>query len=162
MYRKCPSVLKSAIFVLCGNKKKKSINPKHNIGSLTSSEEGGPAPKNKVVNSMLNLNQLRAHGVQLENVSQFSSKTSTYSISFPNHDIFIPLTIEGSLSVFHCQWLTDANLEEYEWINLTADTEWLPQSTYFSKKEERMATAVVTKAVDLNTRTVCSGTGRLL
>ena len=151
------SVLNSAIIVLCGNNKKKSIKPKHNIGSLTSSEEGDPSPKKKVIDSMLNLNQLCAHGVQLDNVSRVFLKTSTRLMRFTNHDLVIPLKIEGSLSVFHCRWPTDANLVEYKCITLTSDAEWLPQSTYFAKKEEIMAASAVTKVVDLKTHVTSVG-----
>ena len=96
-------------------------------------------------NSLLNPNQLRDNGIRVDDVPRQFDKASTHSIYVPDHDLTIPLTMNGIISGFECRKPT---WEEYDMnpkVVLTSNRQWCPSSNEFEEKERRIA-SVVNKA----------------
>ena len=89
--------------------------------------------------SLLNPNQLRDHGIRVDDVPRQFEKTSTHSIYVPGHDLTIPLTLEGIISGFDCQKPTWEEYENNPKIELTTDRPWNPSSEDFADRERRVA-----------------------
>ena len=99
----------------------------------------------QLMNSLLNPNQIRDNGIGVDDVPRQFEKTSSHSIHIPEHDLTIPLTLNGVISGFECQKPT---WEEYMMnpkIELTSSRIWNPSSADFADKERRVA-AVAFKA----------------
>ncbi len=88
-------------------------------------------------NSLLNPNQLRAHGVVVDDIPKHLApdpNKATHSIFMPSDDLQIPLFLQGVVSAFHP---TVRELESCKWIVLTGDEEWNPSSPEFADREEQ-------------------------
>jgi hypothetical protein len=99
----------------------------------------------ELVNSLLNPNQIRDNGIRVDNVPRQFDKMSSHSIYIPDHDLTIPLTMNGVISGFECRKPT---WEEYTMnpkIKLTSSRYWNPSSDEFAEKERRV-TVVAYKA----------------
>ena len=71
--------------------------------------------------------------------TQFDSR-STHSIYVPEHDLTIPLYLEGVISSFPVRRFTEEEWETCTRVNLTCpDVEWAPYSEDFAKNEEIVA-----------------------
>ena len=76
--------------------------------------------------TLLNLNQARSNGVVVDDVPrQFGG---THSLFIPKHNLRIPLRIQGVISSLPVRLPSIEELETCEWIELTAEEEWDPQS----------------------------------
>ena len=90
--------------------------------------------------SLVNPNQLRANGVQVDDCpSQFDPK-STHSIIINDPEITIPLKLHGIISYFHSRRPTEAEVHDLPRITLTGTADWDPRGDAIAN----MATAVVT------------------
>jgi hypothetical protein len=95
--------------------------------------------------SLMNPNQIRDNGIRVDDVPRQFDRTSTHSIHIPEHEITIPLSLNGVVSGFECRKPT---WEEYEMnpkIELTSNKQWNPLSADFAERERRVA-AVAIKA----------------
>lgn len=89
--------------------------------------------------SLLNPNQIRDHGIRVDDVPRQFDKESTHSIYIPSSDLTIPLTLRGIISGFECQ---KPSWEEYlslPKIKLTSSRQWSPSSNSFEKRERKVA-----------------------
>jgi hypothetical protein len=83
--------------------------------------------------TLLNLNQARSNGVVVDDVPrQFGG---THSLFIPKHNLRIPLHIKGVISSLPVRLPSIEELETCEWIELTAEEEWDPQSHQLEEQE---------------------------
>ncbi|MGH7954921.1 MAG: hypothetical protein ACREOZ_03080 [Gloeomargaritales cyanobacterium] len=92
----------------------------------------------KLTHSLLCPNQLRTNGVVVDDVPCHPSndRNSTHSIYFPREDYRIPLDLFGCISYIPTRSPTTFELDNCEWLDLTADDDWDPHSPDFKRQEE--------------------------
>ena len=99
-------------------------------------------------NSLLCPNQMRANGLRVEEVPRQFDPSSSHSIHDPETNIRIPLFIEGVVSGFDSQKPTLDEYLTYEHIELTLPITWVPSSGKLAEKEEKLVSSVsVTQGV---------------
>jgi hypothetical protein len=86
-------------------------------------------------NSLINPNQMRMNGVEVNDVPKHLSSKSTHSIYIPEHNLQIPLSMRGVISYIPVGKPTVKELETCRWITLTSDMEWDPHSEDFESNE---------------------------
>ena len=84
-------------------------------------------------------NQLRAHGIMVNNMPVQFDPNSSHSIVVPDQ-LDIPLDMHGVASSFKTHLPTDEEIEKYrdgnlQLMELTADMPWEPYSSKFAKRE---------------------------
>ena len=94
--------------------------------------------------SLLCPNQMRAHGIVVNDVPKQFDPHSTHSIHVPDADLTIPLTMAGVISGFATRKPTSDELEHLPQVVLTADSPWQPRSTAFADAEEKLGVAAAT------------------
>ncbi len=87
-------------------------------------------------NSLINPNQMRMNGVEVDDVPKHLSSKSTHSIYVPEYDVRIPLSMRGVISYVPVRKPSVRELETCRWINLTSDMEWDPHSEEFELNEK--------------------------
>jgi len=90
-------------------------------------------------NSLLCPNQLRAHGIVVDDCPRHlapADKPSIHSIYAPDEEFTIPLALNGVTSYFTSRTPTVHELETCKWIILTNEHEWDPHSDYFQSQEQ--------------------------
>ncbi len=90
-------------------------------------------------NSLINPNQMRLNGVEVDDVPKHLSPKSTHSIYIPEHNIRIPLSMRGVIS----------------YIPIRKPTEWDPHSDDF-EANERIAHENETSMIPSASRTIHS------
>ncbi len=86
-----------------------------------------------LTSSLLNLNQARTNGLTVDDVPcQFGG---THSILILRNGLRIPLQIQGVLSCIPVRKPSAEEVETCEWIELTAESEWNPKSTFMQEQE---------------------------
>lgn len=96
----------------------------------------------RMTHSLLCPNQLRAHGIQVDDTPIQYNETSTHSLYVPEHDLRIPLSLEGVISGFDTRQPTTAELDDISThVELSSSIEWNPHSTEFSTAENTAVTA---------------------
>jgi hypothetical protein len=95
---------------------------------------------NELDHILFNPNQLRDNGITVEDVPRQYDRTSTHSIYIPEHELRIPLSLDGIISGFECQKPTWEEYENNPKIKLMADRLWQPHSDDFAEKERRVST----------------------
>ncbi len=90
--------------------------------------------------SLINPNQLRDYGVQVNDVPRQFDESSSHSIVVPRkddaHDLRIPLEMKGVISYFDCRKPTPDELQHCERLQVTSSNPWDPSSKDFAEKEE--------------------------
>jgi hypothetical protein len=86
-------------------------------------------------NSLINPNQMRMNGEEVDDVPKHLSSKSTHSIYIPEHNLKIPLSMRGVISYIPVRKPTVQELESCWWITLTSDMEWDPHSEDFESNE---------------------------
>ena len=94
--------------------------------------------------SLLCPNQMRAHGIVVNDVPKQFDPHSTHSIHVPDADLTIPLTMAGVISGFATCKPTSDELEHLPQVVLTADSPWQPRSAAFADAEEKLGVAAAT------------------
>ena len=89
--------------------------------------------------TLLNPNQMRDHGLQIEEVPRQYDDKSSHAIHIPDAGITIPLQLEGIISCFET---TKPTWEEYAdesipHVVLTSDVDWDPRSSVHADREEK-------------------------
>ena len=100
-----------------------------------------------LVNSLLNPDQLQAHGVIIDDIPKHSAPDpdkATHSICVPSEDFKIPLSLQGVVSVFHSRHPTVHELETCKWVVLTSDRDWNPNSEELAENEAHWECASLT------------------
>lgn len=82
-------------------------------------------------------NQLRNHGIIVDDIPRQFDEESTHSIYVPDHDLRIQLELEGIISGFKSRQPSMAELEDINsYIELSSDIEWEPNSIQFEVIED--------------------------
>jgi hypothetical protein len=86
---------------------------------------------------LLNPNQIRAHGVEVDDVPRhLSGGKSTHSINVHEANLRIPLKLHGVISYFDVRTPTLKKISECETITLTSqEVKWQPHSSDFNQLE---------------------------
>lgn len=98
----------------------------------------------RLAESLLNPNQLRANGLVVEDVPRQFDNNSSHSIVIPQSGITIPLSMQGVVSLFHTSKPTWEEYYEHPHIELTSSLPWSPNSSEFAEKEESFVARVDT------------------
>jgi hypothetical protein len=92
----------------------------------------------KMPNTLLCPNQLRANGIQVHDCPKQFDPQSKHAIYIPDADLQIPLQMWGVISGFHTRRPTQAELDDVtSHIELTSEEEWTPYATMFSTMEDQ-------------------------
>jgi Reverse transcriptase (RNA-dependent DNA polymerase) len=89
-----------------------------------------------VPDSLLNPNQLRSHGLRVEDVPRQFDNKSSHSIHVPDSGLTIPLTLSGVMSGFTSRKPTWLEWEVLPRIELTSIAPWTPHLDTFARAEE--------------------------
>ena len=93
----------------------------------------------KMTNTLLCPNQLRQHGIVIEDCPRQFDQSSSHSIFVPSHNLRFPLSLEGIISGLTTRQPTDAELEDFSsHIEMTSDEEWDPYSRDYALAEEKL------------------------
>lgn len=106
---------------------------------------------NRIDHSLLNPNQLRSHGLIVDDVPKHLSYDhhSTHSITYYDKTFNIPLSIRGIISSFEIHFSSREELDSCEWINMTTHiVEWDPYSSAFAENEDEVLTNEFQKTND--------------
>jgi hypothetical protein len=83
--------------------------------------------------SLVNPNQLRQHGLAVDDcLCQFDPR-SKHAIFVPESNLSIPLHLEGIISYFESFAPTDDDMEALPWVELTCAEDWEPYSIAFTE-----------------------------
>jgi hypothetical protein len=84
--------------------------------------------------TLLNLNQLRSHGIVADDVPcQFGG---THSLFIPQHNLRLPLQLRGVISCLPVRLPTTKEIETCQWIELTSPEEWDPKANTLAEQEK--------------------------
>jgi hypothetical protein len=87
--------------------------------------------------TLINPNQLRAHGLKVDDVPKQFDSMSSHSIHTKKSDVRISLDLDGIISGFESRKPTWDEYEEYPKLELTSLIKWKPSSSAFAKEERR-------------------------
>jgi len=90
----------------------------------------------RLQDSLLCPNQLRANGLEVDDTPRQFSQHSRHAIIVPDV-ITIPLEMDGIISGFYTRKPTSKDLQELPCITMTSNQPWHPHSSSFAKTEER-------------------------
>ena len=94
--------------------------------------------------TLLNPNQLRSHGLIVEETPQQFDPTSSHSIHLPQGGVSIPLHLVGVISTFPLLRPTWEEFNTLPPIKLTSDVPWDPHSAKYAEREENCVGCVRT------------------
>ena len=98
--------------------------------------------------SLICTNQLRAHGLIVEDVPRQFDRRSTHSIRIPAHeDLMIPLELNGIMSCFATHAPSPDELENLPRVTMTSSAPWKPHSESFADAEENLRTVAGTMTI---------------
>ena len=86
---------------------------------------------------LFNPNQLRSHGVTVEDIPRHLSSKSSHSIIVNEENFSIPLLLNGVISYFQVRKPSIDEVENCRHITLTSNEEWSPYSTRFEELENQ-------------------------
>jgi hypothetical protein len=95
--------------------------------------------------TLLCANQMQANGLDVHDVPRQFDQESLHSVVIPQHDLTIPLSMEGVISYLPTRKPTQEEMTEFRaldstsWIELTSDVAWEPYSDSFRTLEEQLA-----------------------
>ena len=89
---------------------------------------------------LLNPNQLRAHGLRVDDTPRQFDPRSLHAIVATSPPITIPLSLCGVISGFPCRKPTQTEWDDCARIELTSDSEWQPYSAEFAEMEKQVVT----------------------
>lgn len=86
----------------------------------------------RMTHSLLCPNQLRSHGIQVDDTPVQYNESSTHSLYIPDHDLRIPLSLDGIISGFETRQPTNVELDDVSThVELSSPSEWNPHSKEF-------------------------------
>lgn len=87
---------------------------------------------NRMDHSLINPNQLRHHGIQVQDNPFDSDRIlSIQGLSANDNEVVIPLNTKGTTILFESRTPTQQELDECTWIYLTSHSEWNPHTISF-------------------------------
>jgi hypothetical protein len=91
----------------------------------------------KLENTLLCPNQMRSHGIEVDDVPRHLSidGKSSHSIYIPAEDVHLPLLLHGCILYLPTRYPTDYELENCKWLILSSDAIWNPYSDDFAYEE---------------------------
>jgi len=95
----------------------------------------------KIKNTLLCPNQLRSFGLVVDDIPMHlapPNKPSTHSISSPENNFAIPLSMKGVFSYFPSCTHTAEELETCRHVHITDEFEWDPHSPSFQEQENNV------------------------
>ena len=101
----------------------------------------------RLKHSLLNPNQLRCHGIRVDDTPRQFDPRSLHAIVAMSPPLTIPLALCGVISGFPCRKPTQAEWDDCARIELTSDLEWQPYSDDFAETERHVATHHVAAVV---------------
>jgi hypothetical protein len=114
-------------------------------------------------------NQMRTHGLRVEDTPRQLDRRSNHEIKVPGKDLSIPLKMTGVISHIPTRKPTKEEMEEFRsldphsWIELTSEVPWEPYSKSFKDSEDRLsAEARMTAAVGRATPTTRTRDGETM
>ena len=93
--------------------------------------------------SLLNPNQLHAHGCIVDDIPRQFDPSPSHSIKIPQADIQIPLMLQGICSRLMSHKPTWDKYESLPKVKLTSDTPWDPNTNVFQRREESLPPPVI-------------------
>ena len=102
---------------------------------------------NRLPNTLLNPNQMRANGLQVHDVPRQFDSQSDHAIIAPKEGVRIPLSLTGVVSGFSAVRPTIEMVHANPHIELTSNSPWAPQSTAMADRERHVATTKHTPSV---------------
>jgi hypothetical protein len=94
---------------------------------------------NQLSHILLNQNQMRAHGLTVDDCPKHLSKgQSTHSIIIEEHNFNIPLKLHGIMSYFDVWRPTIDEIANCQHIEITSAAEWDPHSIHFAEEETKV------------------------
>ena len=91
----------------------------------------------RLADTLLCPNQLRAHGLKVQDVPKQFDSQSSHSILLPKGQVCIQLELDGVISGFETSRPTRQEYEEYPHLELTSSLPWKPTSASFANEEQR-------------------------
>ena len=95
----------------------------------------------RICDTLLNPNQLRANGLIVEDTPVQYDATSRHCVYVPDAQVTIPLSMRGVFSGFDATKPTWEEYEKHPHIVLTSELPWLPSSRAFEDEEEKAKSA---------------------
>jgi len=95
--------------------------------------------------TLLNPNQMRANGLIVEDVPRQFDNNSSHSIKVPKLGKTIPLTLNGIISTFTSSKPTWEEYNTLPHIELTSSAPWDPNSVEYAEREEKCVGSVRTQ-----------------
>ena len=90
---------------------------------------------NRLDHTLLCPNQMRAHGIVVDDTPRQFNKQSTHSIYMPEVELSIPLEMRGVISYFESHKPSEDELENCRRIVMTSDVSWNPYDESFETQE---------------------------
>ena len=106
----------------------------------------------RLPNSLLCPNQMRAYGAKVSDVPRQYDITSSHSIQV--HGITIPLDMNGVISYFDSRKPTEDELDNCRRVTMTSDDKWNPKDPTFAEQEE-----ILKERVRLGIASISTSTG---
>ena len=93
----------------------------------------------KLENTLFCPNQMRSHGIEVDDVPRHLSidGKSSHSIYIPAEDVHLPLLLHGCISYLPTRYPTDYEWENCKWLILSSETIGVPYSDDFAYEEEK-------------------------
>jgi hypothetical protein len=91
--------------------------------------------------TLLNPNQMHSNGVIVDDCPKHLApdpSVATHSIFVPDHNLRIPLHLNGVISCTPMNYPSMVELETCQWVELMASDEWDPHVTSFAEEEEQV------------------------
>ena len=100
--------------------------------------------------TLLNPNQLRLHGLTVEEAPRQFDPKSSHLIHLPQGGISIPLHLDGVISTFPSLRPTWEEFNTLPHIKLTSDVPWDPHSAEYAEREENCVGCVCTRDEEMD------------
>jgi hypothetical protein len=91
--------------------------------------------------TLLNPNQMRSNGIIVDDCPKHLApdpSVATHSLFVPQHNLRIPLHLNGVISCIPSHYPSSLELETCQWIELTPSDDWDPHASSFVEEEEQM------------------------
>ena len=89
--------------------------------------------------TVLTPNQMRDHGLQVDDVPRQYDRNSRHRITIPDPLFHIPLELRGVMSGFTTRKPTEEEIDQLPRIELTSRARWKPYSTMHEERESQVA-----------------------
>ena len=89
----------------------------------------------RMLHSLICPNQLQSFGIKVHDIFlQFGAEK--HCIEVPEHDLSLPLEVDGTVSYLETRLLTQDEIESLGRIELSSDIPWDPKADHFKEQEQ--------------------------